>query len=141
MPFKDAQLFCRWRAKSRPACGHGQSTAPLAGHFWILLACPTGPPEDNHFRSLKVHLEQIQKRGFCDLIFSIAKRSVVKKSSGLSHTPLSETLCSTHTHTHTQNEKVFVSAARFSCVSVSSCPGAQIRNMLGRGWPAQRPLL
>lgn len=46
--------------------------------------CPPGPPTDSGFSSLRVPMGQIQKRGFCDLIFSIAEGSVVQKSSRLS---------------------------------------------------------
>lgn len=67
--------------------------SPVAsGHFW--------PPEDSSFSHLRVPTGQIQKRGFCDLIFSI-EGSVVKKSSRLSHIPNLVKHHGLHTYTHT----------------------------------------
>ncbi|KAF6280941.1 hypothetical protein mRhiFer1_009320 [Rhinolophus ferrumequinum] len=66
--------------------------------------CPTGPPTDSSFSSLRVPMGQIQKKGFCGLIFSIAEGSVVQKSSRLSHPPNLGRPHVTHTHTHTHTQ-------------------------------------
>lgn len=47
--------------------------------------CPAGLPADSSRSSLRVPVGQIQRRGFCDLIFSTAEGSVVQKTSRLSH--------------------------------------------------------
>lgn len=74
----------------------------ISGH-----PCPPGPPTDSSFSSLKVPMGQIQKRGFCDLIFSIAEGSVVQKSSRLSQPiQLKETPCFTRAHAHTHTVPV-----------------------------------
>lgn len=100
----------------------------MVGALLLLLvppahSCPAGLPADSSCSSLRVPVGQIQRRGFCDLIFSIAEGSVVQKTSRLSHpapnlvryhvlNTRTRILAHKHTHLHTLTR----------VLSLSRCP-------------------